>query len=67
MLRAVIVLGLTVGFMATVLTTLPTSPTVAQGPEGISLALIIDNSGSMADTDPGNLRFAAAKSADRPP
>jgi hypothetical protein len=33
---------------------------VAQGPEGISLALIIDNSGSMADTDPGNLRFAAA-------
>lgn len=60
MLRAVIVLGLTVGLMATALTTLPTSPTVAQGPEGISLALIIDNSGSMANTDPGNLRFAAA-------
>ncbi|MCH8265694.1 MAG: VWA domain-containing protein [Proteobacteria bacterium] len=61
MLRAAIVLGLTAVLMATALTTLPTSPTVAQGPEGISLAPTIDNSGSMADTDPGNLRFAAAR------
>ena len=32
----------------------------AQGPQSISVALIIDNSASMAQTDPASLRFAAA-------
>ena len=33
--------------------------TGAQGPQSISVALVIDNSGSMAQTDPAGLRFAA--------
>ena len=32
----------------------------AQGPQNISVVLIIDNSGSMARTDPAGLRFVAA-------
>jgi Mg-chelatase subunit ChlD len=35
-------------------------PADAQGPQHISVVLLIDNSGSMAQTDPASLRFAAA-------
>jgi Mg-chelatase subunit ChlD len=35
-------------------------PASARGPQSISVVLIIDNSGSMAQTDLANLRFAAA-------
>jgi len=38
----------------------PQPPADAQGPQSISVALIIDNSASMAQTDPASLRFAAA-------
>jgi len=37
-----------------------TPPAGAQGPQNISVVLIIDNSGSMARTDPAGLRFVAA-------
>lgn len=37
-----------------------TSLAGAQGPKNISVVLIIDNSGSMARTDPAGLRFVAA-------
>lgn len=56
MLRVISVFLLT----AAALATLATLPAGAQGPQNISLALIIDNSGSMAQTDPASLRFAAA-------
>lgn len=36
-------------------------PADAQGPQNISVVLIIDSSGSMARTDPSNLRFTAAR------
>jgi Mg-chelatase subunit ChlD len=36
------------------------SPAEAQGPQNISVVLIIDNSGSMGRTDPAALRFVAA-------
>jgi Mg-chelatase subunit ChlD len=39
---------------------LSTPPAGAQGPQNISVVLIIDNSGSMAQTDPAGLRFVAA-------
>lgn len=39
---------------------LPVQPLAGQAPQNISVALIIDNSGSMAATDPTGLRFAAA-------
>lgn len=55
MLRTVSILLLTAALLA--VATLPAS---AQGPQNISLVLIIDNSGSMAQTDPANLRFVAA-------
>lgn len=35
-------------------------PTAAEGQQSISVVLFIDNSASMADTDPASLRFAAA-------
>jgi Mg-chelatase subunit ChlD len=35
-------------------------PAGAQGPPNISVVLVIDNSNSMAQTDPASLRFAAA-------
>lgn len=38
----------------------PNPPAGAQGPQSISFVLLIDNSGSMAQTDPASLRFAAA-------
>jgi len=36
------------------------SPMGTQEPQSISVVLVIDNSGSMAQTDPASLRFAAA-------
>jgi Mg-chelatase subunit ChlD len=39
---------------------LPVAPSEGQGPQNISVVLAIDNSGSMARTDPAGLRFAAA-------
>ena len=38
----------------------PTPPADTQGPQSISVVLLIDNSGSMAENDPASLRFAAA-------
>lgn len=38
----------------------PTSPAGTQGPQSISVVLLIDNSASMAANDPASLRFAAA-------
>ena len=38
----------------------PTPPAGTQGPQSISVVLLIDNSGSMAENDPASLRFAAA-------
>ena len=35
-------------------------PALAQSPRGLDLVLLIDSSGSMAKTDPGNLRVSAA-------
>jgi len=45
---------------AAALAMLSTPSAGAQGPKNISVVLIIDNSGSMARTDPASLRFAAA-------
>jgi Mg-chelatase subunit ChlD len=45
---------------AVVLALLLVNPVGAQGPQNISVVLIIDNSGSMGRTDPAGLRFVAA-------
>ncbi len=55
MVRAVAVAIIAVALLVGLLS----SQARAQGPAGITLVLIIDNSGSMANADPGDLRLAA--------
>ena len=56
MVRAIAVAIIAVALLAG----LPNAQARAEGPSGLTLVLVIDNSGSMANTDPGDLRLSAA-------